>query len=394
MFCDAVICECIGVERDCREGWRSATSGVQLCKSEHLSVRQRAVKVKVPAVAQFRTATWPANPHRLEFTARFLPSAEKQIEVSCSCKGGQGVCKHAVALLFFLSRNKLADISEATCTDVTQIWGRIKKNSESMYDAVPIKTFCHGAPDNRVQFRIREDVFPHANELILKYAPNSELKKLKEKRRSLIQIRATTNNRCTIIDAAFCQRVLSACIHPPLDENYILFAEQNGQELELKYLDDLGDSEKSFYKSDVEVSLDRAVQICLDTISQSNPRWKRERHSRMTASDAYLYISPWLKPAHAVNWNEKVRKYLTTDFKGNPATHYGSRMEPRARECYAKMVKQDVVLSGLMINPAIPWLGFSPDGFVPNLNRIIEIKCPYKFKDSPVHELIEKNFHS
>ncbi|KAJ8685879.1 hypothetical protein QAD02_021672 [Eretmocerus hayati] len=225
-------------------------------------------------------------------------------------------------------------------------------------------------------------------------APNSELKKLKEKRRSLIQIRATTNNRCTIIDAAFCQRVLSACIHPPLDENYILFAEQNGQELELKYQDDLGDSEKSFYKSDVEVSLDQAVQICLDTISQSDPRWKRERHSRMTASDAYLYISPWLKPAHAVNWNEKVRKYLTTDFKGNPATHYGSRMEPRARECYAKMVKQDVVLSGLMIDPAIPWLGFSPDGFVPNLNRIIEIECPHKFKDSPVHELIEKNSHS
>ncbi|KAJ8677274.1 hypothetical protein QAD02_013061 [Eretmocerus hayati] len=67
------------------------------------------------------------NPHRLNFTVKFLPNSRKEFGVACSCKAVESVCKHIVALLLHISRNKFADLKEATCTDVTQIWDNIKK---------------------------------------------------------------------------------------------------------------------------------------------------------------------------------------------------------------------------------------------------------------------------
>lgn len=32
---------------------------------------------------------------------------------------------------------------EATCTDIKQQWGRLKKNAEALYEIVPIAQFCH-----------------------------------------------------------------------------------------------------------------------------------------------------------------------------------------------------------------------------------------------------------
>ncbi|KAJ8666776.1 hypothetical protein QAD02_008438 [Eretmocerus hayati] len=204
-----------------------------------------------------------------------------------------------------------------------------------MYDAVSIKKFCHGAPDDKIQIRVKEDVFPRANELILKYAPKSELKKIREKRRSYINIPAPTN-RCSVITADSCRVYLSCNIHPLFSDGYVLFTVKYGTGEEQKCLLDLDLDEKTFYQQNIRVSLEEAIKIC------------------------------------------------------NTCTKYDTKMEPRARDCYFKMIKQDVVLAGLMVNPNIPWLGFSPDGLVPNLKRIVEIKCPYKFKDLPVNEMIKK----
>lgn len=55
---------------------------------------------------------------------------------------------------------------------------------------------------------------------------------------------------------------------------------------------------------------------------------------------------------------------------------YGSLTEPQARQCYAEMTNSKVVRLGLIINPVAPWLGYSPDGYVIEKNKIIEIKCP------------------
>lgn len=40
-------------------------------------------------------------------------------------------------------RTPLSEIDEATCTDVKQTWGKLKKEVEDKYKAVPLSQFCH-----------------------------------------------------------------------------------------------------------------------------------------------------------------------------------------------------------------------------------------------------------
>ncbi|KAJ8668901.1 hypothetical protein QAD02_000160 [Eretmocerus hayati] len=365
-------------------------AGVDVLLAQHIRfvgvTRVDRSEVEIAALC-LQNSDLHGNPHRLDFTVKFLPNSRKQFGVACSCKGGQGVCKHIVALLIYISRNKFADLKEATCTDVTQVWGKIKRSSESMYEAVSIKKFCHGAPDTKIQIRVREDVFPQANELIMKYAPGSELQKMREKRRSCVNV-PVPENRCILMDIDTCKVILSAGMHAPFHDNYILFAEQGGNVLRPKCLMDLSAEQQNFYMNRVRVSLDDAVDICLDTVSQANARWEAERALRLTASAAYSFISPWNKSPHLVDWPTKVSKFFTYKFSDNTATQYGTIMEPRARDWYTKTTNKDVLLAGLMVNPAVPWLGYSPDGIVPQLNRIIEIKCPCKYKDLSLQEMV------
>ncbi|KAJ8677275.1 hypothetical protein QAD02_013062 [Eretmocerus hayati] len=186
---------------------------------------------------------------------------------------------------------------------------------------------------------------------------------MREKRRSCVNVPVTAN-RCILMDVDTCKQILSAGIHAPFHDNYILFAEQEANVLRPKCLMDLSAKQQNFYTNRVRVSFDDAVNICLYTVSQANARRGVERACRLTASAAYPFISPWNKSPHLDDWPTKVSKFFTHKFSGNTATHYTTRMELRARDWYTKTVNKDVLLAGLMVNPAVPWLGYSPDGIV------------------------------
>ena len=50
------------------------------------------------------------------------------------------------------------------------------------------------------------------------------------------------------------------------------------------------------------------------------------------------------------------------------------------------MLNVDVESCGFIVNPKWPWLGYSPDGFVNDNAKAIEVKSPFSKKDIPVEE--------
>lgn len=85
-----------------------------------------------------------------------------------------------------------------------------------------------------------------------------------------------------------------------------------------------------------------------------------------------------------------------------PALKWGTDHEDVARQAYIRHARSHLNLSvsssGLVVNPLYPYIGASPDGVVTCQccgQGLLEIKCPYKFKDvSPIVEeaLNDKNY--
>ena len=62
------------------------------------------------------------------------------------------------------------------------------------------------------------------------------------------------------------------------------------------------------------------------------------------------------------------------------ATSHGIAYESVAIEKFGEMYTKSREC-GLFVNSTYPWLGASPDGVVDG-KSIVEVKCPYSFKDS------------
>ena len=79
---------------------------------------------------------------------------------------------------------------------------------------------------------------------------------------------------------------------------------------------------------------------------------------------------------------------------------WGIENEQNARERYLEQMKDEhtelsYTSSGLRVNPKYPHLGATPDGIVKCDccgNGLIEIKCPYKHKQSHPHNVVESKF--
>lgn len=143
----------------------------------------------------------------------------------------------------------------------------------------------------------------------------------------------------------------------------------------------------------------------IKTADQRSPEWLKARTYRLTASnfgsaaDHNKNCSP-----HGL-----IRDMLWKKFQGNEMTAYGTENEEIAFDSYqvhGVMGQLDEIRSGkrtvlgfetrevgLHVHPEHHWLGVSPDGLVdvvpphggPTQRHLIEIKCPWKCKDRPLH---------
>lgn len=139
-----------------------------------------------------------------------------------------------------------------------------------------------------------------------------------------------------------------------------------------------------------------------ETYPQRSDEWKRSRKYCVTTSQfgAAAGLSPYSSPT------EVVTSKLWETFRGNDATVWGTRNEPKAEQAYRGWAKRDLfsryvgefgakaarasadslVLEerGLIKYPATPWMGASPDGVAVwkdplgrTCRRLVEYKCPY-----------------
>lgn len=155
------------------------------------------------------------------------------------------------------------------------------------------------------------------------------------------------------------------------------------------------------YFESLYISAEECEIINEMTIGQSiNPKWKEARHGRLTASD-FGKIVRRKSETLPDNLLKYILGYCPTFT--NTAVEWGREHEKvaidsyllKARELHPPLTYQE---TGLVVREALPHLGASPDGLVycPHCNPyhgVIEVKCPYSFKDvHPKEAALSDNF--
>ena len=90
-------------------------------------------------------------------------------------------------------------------------------------------------------------------------------------------------------------------------------------------------------------------------------------------------------------------------FKGNAATRYGKKEEPKAIKAYNTYMQKshsnvNVSSCGLHVSHETPFLGASPDGVLEcdcHGKRLIEVKCPITLRSRSIDDMgfLETNCH-
>lgn len=135
---------------------------------------------------------------------------------------------------------------------------------------------------------------------------------------------------------------------------------------------------------------------------QRSPEWFRQRMNKISASEAAstLTITKELISSYLVQFPQALKclpsigkcanpyssyeKFLMNKlqpksrFQGNQATRWGNDYEPVALKFYEIYKGTTVSDVGFIEHETIPFLGASPDGIVGELERLIEIKCPFR----------------
>lgn len=135
-----------------------------------------------------------------------------------------------------------------------------------------------------------------------------------------------------------------------------------------------------------ELAKDAAVIEQITKNQKNSEVWMLERKKRLTASNFGRIV----KLLDKTNRTNVVKDLLYSTFKGNVYTEYGQENEPTAIRLFEQITGKKVAKSGLVVHKSYPYLAASPDGIVVQENALIEVKCPYKARESSVEEACQK----
>lgn len=205
-----------------------------------------------------------------------------------------------------------------------QKWGKLKKNAKSLYEAIPIKQFCHGKPKAPI-YKLHT-ITAEDRKLFFSWAiescPNSEIAKVRQQYRS----NPLPDSETSSISQEYCREILSSPIQPPLDNTTRLFGLRAGNRVQEVTLKDLPQPLVQFYEKNVRVTLDQAVKIATDAVGQGSKSWLEARSIRITASKARELIT--YSTNRNPDWGSKIANYYSSKFQGCPETAHGVRAEP------------------------------------------------------------------
>ncbi len=114
---------------------------------------------------------------------------------------------------------------------------------------------------------------------------------------------------------------------------------------------------------------------------QGSPEWHEHRRTHRNASETpiVLGVSPWQTPYEL--WQQKLGRTVP---EVTPAMLHGTQLEPAARAAYERQ-------TGLVMQPLVMVDGeysASLDGLTLAGDRIVELKCPLKGRDSTLWKTI------
>jgi len=278
-----------------------------------------------------------------------LDNSGSVINSHCECpagKGPHGTCKHVAAVLLMLTvfseGGKLA-VSHS-CTEKLQTFHKPKRR----HDGSPLKA---DKLPSKCAKGLLDDPRPPQLRNLVGYEHH---------------VRSTVVNYCSNTGHDLTMRYLyekadlGAAVH---DHRYMTrpFTE-------------------FWVDSALQVTADRARQLERDTRLQARSAlWHRERRWRITASrfgDIALATDRRCK-------QKLCRSLLKPAVLRNRAVLHGQQNEAVARSQFEQLYGVQVKPAGFFICAERPWLGASPDGVI-NEDQILEIKCPYRGRNSKI----------
>ncbi|XP_033730972.1 uncharacterized protein LOC117320491 [Pecten maximus] len=273
------------------------------------------------------------------------------VNSACECpagKGPHGTCKHIASVLLmlgnFISNGTLQ--VQKTCTENLQSFHKPK----SIYDGKPVPV--EDMPTKR-KFNedLLEDPRPH------KYRNNDGYPDF---------VRNMMVNHC----AQHSQDMAMRFLHPSAD---IQAAALDHDYLPLPFTEYLVDKATKVTEED-------ALDLETRTKCQAKcKKWVEEREWRVTAS-RFGDIT------HATcrrNMEKLCESLLSSRVLHTKATEHGKNYKKKAVMKFENTMMLKVERAGLFVDPQHPYLGASPDGIIDE-NGILEIKCPYTGRTSPI----------
>lgn len=286
-------------------------------------------------------------------------------------------------------------MDQLTSTDVKQAWGKLK--AKSIYKARKIKELCHVHSTPRI--RLDPTRLSTIQQRLIAAAPQSALARHVKGRclqsSSTEEIAENTcNNNTGCQTDQLLQHILGSSHVQKFEElqfHEVAFRDWDKCKIYRAFKRHLSPNLLKFYEEMVAVSSERAVSICAQTAGQNSTQWQRERLLRITGSKCHTLYR--FVPSPEQNWQNKIMKLLTQNFGGNEATRYGKACEKPAIEEYTSITGDTVSTVGLVVNPIVPWLGFSPDGIVFRHGKpavLLEIKSPTRGKTERISDLVNQ----
>lgn len=122
----------------------------------------------------------------------------------------------------------------------------------------------------------------------------------------------------------------------------------------------------------------------------ANKEWNILRQNRLSASNFGKVLRAYNRGKYPLSLYKQICGEYKLD--GVKSVMWGRDNEESAKLSFTRHVNKNVKNTGLWLHES-GLLGASPDGFVEGENAIIEVKCPYKYRDSTQTEVLaDKNY--
>ncbi|XP_031333375.1 uncharacterized protein LOC116182925 [Photinus pyralis] len=141
-----------------------------------------------------------------------------------------------------------------------------------------------------------------------------------------------------------------------------------------------------FFANKLQVSSETIKTVSGNTIGQSqNENWLTYRTNRLTASNFGAVLAAVRRQSYPPSLFKRLTGFY--NIGGVTAVQWGIAHESEALATFSNITKKSVTPTGLWLH-SCGFLGASPDGLVDD-NAIVEVKCPYKFREKDIRKELE-----